>query len=147
MDGLDVLQRMIRALFIAFNLSMLPLFADLTSPRPVEEIRYGVASDRSFEVTVGGDVSKAGRYFVPNGFGLKSVLGIVAGYGWTEQRTHYSDGTGQFQGRVVVHRLDESGNTKSITFKLSELQLAKTPDFELRDGDVIEFPHIKIWEK
>ena len=136
-----------RSIIITISLLMTPLWADPSSPHPVEKIRYGIPSDKSIEVNIGGDVSKAGRYFLPKGFGLKAVLGIAAGYGWTGQRTHYSDGTGQFRGRIVVHRKDKSGKTQLITFKIPELQLAKISDFELQKGDVIVFPHIKIREK
>ena len=136
-----------RYLIITFSLLATALLAEPSSPHPVEEIRYGTPSEKSIEVIVGGDVAKAGKYFLPKGFGLKSVLGIAAGYGWTEQRTHYSDGTGQFRGRIVVHRKDEAGKMQPITFKIPELQLAKTPDFELQEGDLIDFPNIKIWEK
>ena len=136
-----------KTIIILCSLLSATLWADPSYPHPVEEIRYGVASDKSIEVNIGGDVAKPGRYFLPGGFGLKAVLGIGAGYGWTEQRTHYSDGTGQFRGRVVVHRKDESGKIRAITFKIPELQLAKTPDFELQKGDRIDFPHIRIWQK
>lgn len=136
-----------KTIIIACGLLSIPLWADPSSPHPVEEIRYGIASDNSIEVNIGGDVAEAGRYFLPKGFGLKAVLGIAAGYGWTGQRTHYSDGSGQFRGRIVIYRKDEAGKTQPITFEISELQLAKTPDFELQKGDAIEVSHIKIWEK
>lgn len=133
--------------FIAISLLVIPLWAYPSSPHPVEEIRYGAPSVDSLEVIIGGDVAKGGRYFLPKGFGLKSVLGIVAGYGWTEQRTHYDNGVGQFRGRILVSRKDASGKAQQFTFEIFELQLAKTADFELLNGDIIEICHIRLWEK
>jgi len=120
---------------------------DLTTAKPVEQLRYGKQSDDTMAIVIGGDVAACGKYFVPKGFGLKSILGIVGGYGWKGHRTHDAAKTAQFRGKVRISRPVEGAKPTLLEFEISSLQKASTTDFELSEGDVIEFVAMRFYEK
>ena len=137
---------MIRPIII-YLLLHISLLGDPSKPHHVEDIRWGKKAKNTIKVLVGGDVAKPGKYYLPKGVGLKSILGFAGGYAWNEQRTHYSDGMGQFRGRVRIYRKNASGNEVYYTYELRNLQMKDSTDIEIQDGDRIHFPNIKIWEK
>ena len=121
--------------------------ADPSYPQPVEKIRWGIKTETSIEVKVWGDVAYEGTYHVPKGFGLKSILAVAGGLGWKDQRNHYAKGSGQFAGKIKIYRLQNGQLTPRFESKLRELQLASTPDQELKNGDIVRVPNIRLWEK
>jgi hypothetical protein len=124
---------------------MSPLLADPpTKAEQVDKVRFGKKSENTIAVVIGGDVARAGKYFLPKGFGLKSVLGIVGGYGWNGQRKHDSAKTAQFRGGVRVYR-SVGGRRTSSDHKISELQQAKSTDFLLLDEDIVEFVDLNLY--
>ena len=97
------------------------------------------------QIMIGGDVKEPGTYFLPKGFGLKSVLGIAAGYEWSHHRTHLS--RGQFAGWISIYRKNAKGETVRLRHQISKLQMADTPDVPLEDHDSIEFEAVRLYEE
>ena len=127
---------------------LVPALADpLTQPKPIDEVRFGEKTKDTLSVVIGGDVAHPGQYFLPKGFGLKSVLGIVGGYGWKGHRAHGSAKTAQFHGRIRIFRSIDGAKATKTEYKISELHQAKSSDVPLLDGDVIEFVTLRIYQE
>jgi len=120
-------------------------FGQLSTPKKIEDIRFGSRSEDSMQIVIGGDVKEPGTYFLPKGFGLKSVLGIAAGYEWSHHRTHLS--RGQFAGWISIHRKNAKGESVRLRHQISRLQMADTPDVPLEDHDTIEFEAVRLYEE
>ena len=130
---------------MATALSFASVTAQLSTPKPVEELRFGVEADDTIALFIGGDVAHPGTYHVPSGFGLKSILGLVGGFAWIQHRTHVGAGRAQFAGTIeVTHKMNPE---KKSVYTMQDLQKTKFPDVELQEGDAIYFRPIRLYEE
>ena len=152
MAGLDVLAKM-RALrtpliIVWILTTVVSVNAEkLSKAKPIDSLRFGEKTASSMLIIVGGDVANPGKYHLPKGFGLKSLLGIVGGYAWNGHRSHGSPSSAQFSGAIQVFRTDENGVKRRMTYKISELQRAERKDVPLLKDDMVNFVSLRMYEE
>lgn len=130
---------------MASALALASASAQLSTPKPVEDLRFGVKADNTIALAVGGDVAHPGTYHVQAGFGLKSILGLVGGFAWSGHRTHIDPKRAQFAGTIeVIHK--KTPDKKSV-YAIKDIQRAGFGDIELQEGDAIYFRPVILYEE
>jgi len=95
--------------------------------------RFGVEAENTILIYISGSVTFPGKYYVPDGTGLKSVLGRAGGFTWD---THYTIETnnGRLSGVVSIFR-----EGKRTQYSIAKLQLTQHEDVALQNDDTIDF--------
>lgn len=107
-----------------------------SNPSELEPIHpfYSTPGDGKMKVTAAGNFRVTGDYYVKVGTGLKFFYGICGGNG------RRSDFGGYPPHKITIQRKDQN-EVVVLTIDFQELQLAATPDIELKEGDSV-YAHI-----
>ena len=121
--------------FAIFGLFISSTASLLSETESGEEFRLGSKSKNTIQIYITGDVTHPGKYHVPKGTGLKSVLGRAGGFTWYTE--HTIPKTGRLEGIVSLVR-----RGKLTKYSIARLQLAHVEDVELESDDSIYFSYI-----